>query len=124
MVVLFPRGIKVYGYVTLQTDIDCSHRQSSSASTVVVVGHHRCHLSWLAVVVIAVLSGSRARCRLSRSAVMVIAMVSAVVVGAVLVVRGHAPVSILIVAIKGGRRRHLRRSQSAGVRPMVMRQSF
>ncbi len=36
--ILFPGGIKVYEYVSRQTDIDCGRRRSSSTSTVVVVG--------------------------------------------------------------------------------------
>jgi len=70
-VVLFPRGIKVYGYVTRRTNIKCGRRRSSSTSTVVIVSHRR---PWSTVKVFAVIGSC------------------------VVDVRGHAPTSVLIVA--------------------------
>ena len=56
-VVLFPGGIRVYGYVTHRTNIKCGPHWLSS--TVVIVGHRR---PWSTVEVFAVV-GSRGRCR-------------------------------------------------------------
>ncbi len=58
-VVLFLGGIKVYGYITRQTNIKCGRRRSSSTLTVVIVGHR---WPWSTVKVFAVI-GSRRCCR-------------------------------------------------------------
>ena len=106
-VVLFPRGIKVCGYITRRTNIKCGRRRSSSTSTVVIVGHCR---PWSTVEVFAVV-GSRGRCRQgSRS-----------------YERPHrchakkAGVVVLDAVPEGSERCHLRRSQSGGVSLMDMR---
>ena len=106
-VVLFPGGIKVYGYVTRRTNIKCGRRRSSSTSTVVIVGHRR---PWSTVEVFAVV-GSRGRCRQ----------------GSHSYGRPHrchakkAGVVVLDAVPKGSERCHLRRSQSGGVSLMDMR---
>jgi hypothetical protein len=110
-VVLFPGGIKVYGYVTRQTNIKCGRPWSSSTLTVVIVGHRR---PWSMIEVFAVI-GSRRRCRQgSRS-----------------YKRPHpchakkAGVVVLdVVSPEGSRRCHLQRSQSGGVSLMDMRRSL
>ena len=63
-VVLFPGGIRVYGYVTRRTNIKCGCCRSSSTSTVVIVGHR---WPWSTVEVFAVIGSCRRCCQGSRS---------------------------------------------------------
>ena len=63
-VVLFPGGIRVYGYVTRRTNIKCGRRRSSSTSTVVIVGRH---WPWSAIEVFAVIGSHRCCCQESHS---------------------------------------------------------